>query len=116
MTNFGGEFKSLDLTDFFKDLGIAIHTSMPYMHQQNGCAEHFNRTIMENAQAIHLDACIPQSWWEFAVLHAVHLYNRTPVCYIDWKMSYEKLEHQAPDVSLDVELTSSSLEKSILIN
>ena len=99
MTDFGGEFKSLDLIDFFKDLGIEIRTSVPHMHQQNGRAERFNRTIMEKAQAMRLDACLPQSWWEFAVLHAVHLYNRTPVRRIDWKTPYEKLKCKVPDVS-----------------
>ena len=54
---------------------------------------------MEKTQAMHLDACLPQSWWEFAVLHAVHLYNRTLVRRIDWKTPYEKLKHKVPDVS-----------------
>jgi hypothetical protein len=49
------------------------------MHQQNGYAECFIRTIMDKPQAIQFDACIPQSWWKFTVAHAVHLYNRTPV-------------------------------------
>ena len=34
---------------------------------------------MERAQAIRLEACIPQNWWEFAVNYAVHVYNRTPL-------------------------------------
>ena len=54
---------------------------------------------MEKAQAMRLDACLPQSWWEFSVLHAVHLYNRTLVRRIDWKTPYEKLKHKVPDVS-----------------
>jgi hypothetical protein len=45
------------------------------MHQQNGRAERFIQTIVEKAQAIHLEACIPQNWWEFAVNYAVHIYN-----------------------------------------
>ena len=118
MTDFGGEFKSFDLTNFFKDLGIAICTSVPHIHQQNGCAECFNRAIMEKAQAICLDACIPESWWEFAVLHAMHLYNRTPVRCIDCLMRSLSTRHLMCHtyMSLDVELTSSSLKKSILIN
>ena len=54
---------------------------------------------MEKAQAMRLHACLPQSWWEFAVLHAVHLYNRTPVYCIDWKTPYKKLKRKVPDVS-----------------
>jgi hypothetical protein len=40
-------------------------------------AERFIQTIVEKAQAIHLEACIPQNWWEFAVNYAVHVYNHT---------------------------------------
>ena len=71
----GGEYNDKELLDDLKDLGIQIQRSIPHASQQNGRAERFNRTIMDKAQAIRLDACIPQSWWEFAVLHAIHLYN-----------------------------------------
>ena len=99
MSDFGGEFKSQEVLDLLRDLGIEIRTSVPHMHQQNGCAEHFNRTIIEKAQAIRFDACLPQSWWEFAVLHALHLYNRTPVRRVGWKTPYEMLKRKKPDVS-----------------
>ena len=54
---------------------------------------------MDKAQAIQFDACIPPSWWEFTVAHAVHLYNRTPVQQIKYKMPHEMLKLQRPDVS-----------------
>ena len=79
MIDAGGEFKSKALTTFLKDLGITILTSVPRMHQQNGCTEHFIRTLMDKAQALHFDACLPQSWWEFCVLYASHVYNCTPL-------------------------------------
>ena len=47
MSDFGGEFKSQEVLDLLKDLGIEIRTSVPHMHQQNGRAERFNRTIIE---------------------------------------------------------------------
>jgi transposase InsO family protein len=75
MIDAGGEFKSEQLSTFLKELGINILTSVPHMHQQNGRAERFFRTIVEKAQAIRLEACIPQNWWEFAVNYAVHVYN-----------------------------------------
>jgi hypothetical protein len=61
------------------DKGIRILQSIPHTPQQNGHAERFNHTLMDKAQSIQLEACFPQSWWEFAVEHAVHLYNRTPI-------------------------------------
>jgi len=73
MSDAGGEYKSLEFETMLKGHGIKILQSVPHQPQQNGRAERFNRTIMDKAQALCLDACIPQSWWEFAVLHAVHL-------------------------------------------
>jgi transposase InsO family protein len=67
MIDAGGEFKSEGLRMFLKELGINILTSVPHMHQQNGHAERFIRTIVEKAQAIHLEACISQNWWEFTL-------------------------------------------------
>ena len=54
---------------------------------------------MDKAQALCFTACFPQSWWEFAVLHTVHLYNCTPVQCLKWKTPYELLNDQPPDIS-----------------
>ena len=67
MSDFGGEYKSKAFEQFLKENGIQSRNSIPHAHQQNGHAEHFNRTIMDKAQAMQLDACFPLSWWEFAV-------------------------------------------------
>ena len=69
------------------------------MHQQNGCAEGFICTVMDKAQAMCLDACLPQNWWEFAVDCATHFYNYTPIQCHDWKMHFEKLKCMKPDVT-----------------
>ena len=97
--NAGGEFKSQELTLFLQELGINILTSVPHMHQQNGCTERFIHTVMDKAQAMCLDACLPQNWWEFAVDCATHVYNRTPIQHHDWKMPFENLKHIKPDVT-----------------
>jgi hypothetical protein len=56
---------------------------------------------VEKAQAICLEACIPQNWWEFAVSYAVHVYNCTPLkCSSnDYKTLFERLHHTKPDVA-----------------
>jgi hypothetical protein len=95
----GGEFKSKELTKFLKELGVNILTSVPHTHQQNGRAERFIRTIMDKSQAICLESCAPQSWWEFSVDCAVHVYNCTPIMRHNWKMPFENLEHTKPDVT-----------------
>ena len=95
----GGEYNDRELLENLKDLGIDIPQSVPYASQQNGRAEHFNQTLMDKAQAIHLDACFPQSWWEFTILHAVHLYNWTPMRHLGYKTPFEALRKSKPSVA-----------------
>ena len=99
MSDAGGEYKSDEFDKFLRGQGIKILQSVPHQPQQNGRAERFNRTIMDKAQALRFDACFPQSWWEFAVLHALHLYNRTPIQRLKWKTPFEMIHKNAPDVS-----------------
>jgi hypothetical protein len=54
---------------------------------------------MDKAKAMHHEACLPQNWWEFAVQHATHIYNHTPLCHLHWKTPYELLNRQVPDIS-----------------
>ena len=58
----GGEYKSKAFDQMLKDRGIEILQSIPYAHQQNGRAERAIRTIMDKAESIRLQACLPQSW------------------------------------------------------
>jgi transposase InsO family protein len=98
MSDAGGEYKSQEFDDFLKSKGIKILQSVPHQPEQNRHAERFNRTIMDKAQALHFTACLPQNWWEFAIIHAVHLYNRTPVQRLKWKTPYELLTGDLPSL------------------
>jgi transposase InsO family protein len=99
MSDAGGEYKSDVFLKTLKDAGITVLQSTPHTPQQNGHAERFMRTIMDKAQAMRLEACLPQSWWEFAVNHAAHCYNRTPMSRINWKTPYQLLNNEIPDIS-----------------
>jgi len=99
MSDAGGEYKSDAFIKLLKDAGITVLQSAPHTPQQNGRAECFMRTIMDKAQAMRLEACLPQSWWEFAVSHAVHCYNRTPMSCLEWRTPYEILNNEIPDIS-----------------
>jgi transposase InsO family protein len=52
MSDAGGEYKSEAFDAVLCDKGIRILQSVPYTPQQNGCAEHFNRTLMDKAQSM----------------------------------------------------------------
>ena len=99
MSDAGGEYKSDAFDKLLLDNGIKILQSTPHQPQQNGRAERFNRTLMDKAEAMHHDASLPPSWWEFAVMHGVHVYNRTPLCRLQWQTPYEAVTGNKPDVS-----------------
>ena len=99
MSDGGGEYKSDAFDGMLKERGIKILQSAPHTPQQNGRAERLMRTLMDKAEAMRIDAGLPDSWWEFAVQHAVHVYNRTPMKRLGWKTPYELLHGEAPDIS-----------------
>ena len=98
MTDLGGEFTSLKITDLFKEKRIKIFHSVAHMHQQNGRAEHFNRTLFEKVEAMQHHACLPKSWWEFCVKYTVHVYNRTPIARTKFT-PYDSVNRIKPDIS-----------------
>jgi hypothetical protein len=95
----GGEFTSKVFRDYLKDNGIHIHQSAPYAHQQNSRAERLIRTLTDKAQAMRLHACLPDSYWEFAILHAAHVYNMTLMNRLNWRTPLELLKGEKPSVS-----------------
>src|ERR1700753_1011293 len=98
MTDGGGEYTSKAYSEMLKEKGIEILQSIPHIHQQNGRAERIIRTLMEKAETMRLQACLPQSWWEFALDHATHIYNRTPIRRLDWQTPFQKLNGSKPSV------------------
>jgi hypothetical protein len=95
----GGEYMPDKFMNTLAELGIIFFCSAPHIHQQNGRAEHFNRTIMDKAESMRHLAGLPGSWWEFAVDLAGHVYNRTPVKWLGWQTPYEPVHHEKPDIS-----------------
>ena len=63
--------------------------SIRQVHQQNGQAEQLNQTLLEKTQSMWLEACLPDSWWEFAFATATYVYNYTPIKHLKWKTPQE---------------------------
>ncbi|EKM74358.1 hypothetical protein AGABI1DRAFT_48147, partial [Agaricus bisporus var. burnettii JB137-S8] len=78
-TDNGGKYVSQEMENFFKEKGIIHETTAPYAHQQNGRTERLNRTLLDKIRAMMTNAYIPESYWEFAIQTAVHVYNRMPM-------------------------------------
>jgi len=65
------------LQSFLREQRIVHKTSTSHVHQQNGRAEWLNQTLLEKTQSMRLEACLPDSWWEFAFATATYVYNYT---------------------------------------
>ena len=48
---------------------------------------------------MRFEACLPNSWWEFCVEHALYLYNRTPIKRLKWITPFEIIKGEKPDLS-----------------
>ena len=46
-----------------------------------------------------LKACLPDSWWEFAFATANHVYNRTSIKRLKWKIPQEIFTGEKPKIS-----------------
>ena len=53
---------------------------------------------MDKAKAMCQEACIPPSYWEFAIQHAVHIYNQTSIKWLNWYTPYELLLSKILDI------------------
>jgi len=98
MSDAGGEYKSKVFLDMLGNEGIKVSQSIPYVHQQNGQAERLIRTLTEKAETMRFQACLPPSWWEFSLDHAVHVYNRTPMRRLEWRTPHEWFTGERPSI------------------
>jgi len=98
-TDNGGEYMTSELQSFLAEQRIIHETSTPHVYQQNGRAEQLNRTLLEKVQSMRLEACLPDSWWEFAFATATHVYNRTPIKHLKWKTPQEIFTGDKPKIS-----------------
>ena len=48
---------------------------------------------------MRLQACLPDSYWEFAISHVAYIYNHTPKQGLSWKTPYELLYKKPPTIS-----------------
>ncbi|CAL9016699.1 unnamed protein product [Prunus brigantina] len=77
-TDRGGEFTSLEFTNFCSENGIRRQLTAAYTPQQNGVAERKNRTIMNMVRSMLSGKKVPKTFWPEAVNWTVHVLNRSP--------------------------------------
>ncbi|KMQ87656.1 gag-pol polyprotein [Lasius niger] len=77
-TDNGREYVNCEFKEFLRSEGIRHQTTVPYNPQQNGLAERANRTIVERARTMLIDAGLDKGYWAEATFTVVYLVNRSP--------------------------------------
>ena len=77
-TDNGKEYIGKKFKRVLQEAGIRHQTSVRYSPQQNRLAERANRSIVERARCLLLDAGLSKGYWAEAISTAVYLLNRCP--------------------------------------
>jgi transposase InsO family protein len=94
----GKEFVNEKLENWCKEHGIVIHLTAPYSPSQNGIAEHMNRTLVELSHAMINSNHLPKFLWEYAVLHAAYIQNRSNTKHLPNGTPYKEWHNIKPNV------------------
>jgi len=82
-TDNGKEYLSKEFNNFLKEESITRQLSVEYTSQQNGVAERANRTLVEIARYIMLQANLPKLMWAEVLNTVVYLRNRSSTKSLD---------------------------------
>lgn len=74
----GREYVNKDVQKYLADEGIRMQCTVGYAPEQNGAAERMNRTLVESARAMLLNANLDICYWAEAIKHACYVNNRVP--------------------------------------
>ena len=85
----GTEYKNQRFNELCKDTGMQQMFTVPRCAPSNGTIERSNRTIDQKARCLLLDSELGISFFPYALLHAVHLVNRSPSRSINGQIPYE---------------------------
>lgn len=94
----GLEYVNSNFSDFLKTAGIVHQTTIPYTPEQNGVAERMNRTLVEKAKCMLINANLPKQYWAESVHTAAYIINRTPTQSLKYKTPEEIWSGQKPKV------------------
>lgn len=94
-----GEYMNKEFNDFLCKYGIQRRLTTPYTPQQNGLAERKNRTLLEKARCMLIQARMPEKFWAEAVFTANYIANRIPTRMTKDKTPFEKWVGRVPSVN-----------------
>ncbi|KAJ9547010.1 LOW QUALITY PROTEIN: hypothetical protein OSB04_019553 [Centaurea solstitialis] len=94
----GTEFKNSVLDEFLVSKGISQNFSSVRTPQQNGVAERRNRTLIEAARSMLIEARLPIQFWAEAVNTACYTQNRSLIVKRFKKTAYELFRGRKPNI------------------
>ncbi|MBW0460388.1 hypothetical protein O181_000103 [Austropuccinia psidii MF-1] len=77
-TDGGGEFWSKGMNHWCTVKGLTHEQSLPMNHEQNGCAERFNRSIADMGRTILRSSKLDTAFWGYAFMWAAYTANNIP--------------------------------------
>lgn len=92
----GKEYLNNRFYKFAREKGIILSNCPTYVHELNGTAERFNRTIMDKARCLLAEAQVHKCYWPEIICAATYLRNRTLANTVERKTPYEIFFRKKP--------------------
>lgn len=92
----GGEYMSNEFKKYLSDKGISFERAPPETPEQNPVSERFNRSLLERARAIMIDAGIPHHLWGEVVMTVSLLLNLSPSSTLDMNTPHNLWHEDLP--------------------
>uniref|UniRef100_A0A2A4K3T3 Endonuclease n=1 Tax=Heliothis virescens TaxID=7102 RepID=A0A2A4K3T3_HELVI len=94
----GKEYMNSKMYSFAREKGIIIKACPAYVHELNGTAERYNRTIMDMARCLLAEARVNRCYWPEVIKTAAYLKNRSLANTIVKKTPYEIFFNKKPSI------------------
>lgn len=94
----GTEYMNARVSRFAKEKGIMIKPCPAYVHELNGTAERYNRSLMDMGRCLLSEAKVERRFWPEAIKTAAYLKNRTLTNTFEKKTPYEIFMKRKPSV------------------
>jgi len=95
----GKEYMNSKIYEVAREKDIKIKPCPPYVHELNGTAERYSRTIMDMARCLLAEAKVDRCYWSEAIKAAAFLKNRTLTNTIVRETPYEIVFKRKPSAN-----------------
>ncbi|GBP53403.1 Retrovirus-related Pol polyprotein from transposon TNT 1-94 [Eumeta japonica] len=93
----GLEYVNSSFSEFLKNNGIIHQSTTPYTPEQNGVSELHDRTLVEKAKWLLINANLPKMYWAESIHTATYLINRSPTRSLKYETPEEIWTRKKPN-------------------